>query len=499
MKEESRIDSRFLFSVAVLLPLSFFIIFLFLAPLYFNKTMLQEWWWGGLQVWNFPFFPYAWQFLAPLVPIFILCLPEKHLLVLWNQAEKASKLFGRYLKHFPGPVFLVGLLLLWLIRPVSLIFGDATFYVTDLIPKQALSDRGITLMFDSIGVTLMYSRGYRMVHLLTGGQTSIGDGNPAGMDVLTWYNLVGIAFLMLFFWWIYTQKNKKRVMAGGGILLLLFMGNWSEAAMGAPEHYGQLLLAILAFVILAIESLKGREPLWKPCLAYSIGAFFHLGIGWLFPALLYLIITRWKKETKPNRYFALYAMILPALLTWCLVYAFGFNVSFLADSNAARGKMIPFLSPSHHFSGKYFQYTTFDIRHLAHIFQEILLMGWPGIILLASCSPFMKWRKVIKDQAIIFLLIILGGSLVFNLLWNPDLEFWRDQDLFCTIGLAFCLLGCYLFVGIGSENIPSISKKRIFLAALLGGFAWRLPVVLYHSMLSVNYLEPTFIGAVWPF
>lgn len=470
----------------LLLPACLFVAFLFLAPLLVDHALLQKWWWGGLHLWKFPLVPLTVQVLGPFLPLMVMLLPEEHFQILRARLVAIGSVLARWLSH-PAAAAVAAILFLWTFRSMHLIFGDAFFYTTDLMPKQAFSTRGFLIMFDSVGATLLYSMGFRFAKLYL------------NIDIVTWYNLAGIATTMLFLAWAFANRGKGRLFALPISLALLFLGNWSQATFGAPEHYGQLLLAILAFAILSDEALRGREPLWKPCLAYSLGAFFHSGIGWLLPALLFVIWKCWRAEDRTGRQFALMAMLIPALMTGALIYHLGFDISFFSQSNAAMGKLIPMLSPDHPYSGQFYHYSTFDPRHLAHILQQIFLMGWPGIILLAAAGPRIEWRQFLANPRGGVLLVGFACMLAFCLLWNPDLEFWRDQDLFSGIGLMVCLLGIYGVLGPAGERLTAPQRDRILLAAIVGGLAWRVPVILYHSVLAMNYANPLNFGAYWPF
>lgn len=485
--------ARLPLSALLIAPLCGFVMFLFLTARLFptgvpspcvEPNLLRDWWWGGLQLWAFPL---AYQVLAPLVPIIVLLLPAR---VFEEASAKTSGLFRRLyntLRH-PALLFGAGALLLWFCRSATLGFGDSEFYTTDLIPSQAFSERGVFVGYDSVGASLLNSLGYRYAHL------------ALAVNALEWYQVFGIACLLGFFAWIYSTRHRGRHLAGGAAMLLLFSANWSQTTFGAAEHYGQVMLAMAAFAILAVEALNGREPLWKPCLAYAIGAFFHLLIAWLLPALLFLVVACWRRESRDGRALALCALLLPAFLTGSLCYFLGFDLSFLSSSNAAEGKLIPFLSPMDPYSGgPNYHYATLDPRHLTHIAMENLLMGWPGILLLAAGIPHLSYRYLYKDRAGAFLLVLLGSALLFSLLWNPDLEMWKDQDLFSMPGLMWCLLAAYALLGpAGARTDPDV-RRRLLAAAVLGGLAWRLPVILFHGPLDPNYVTPSLLRAVCPF
>jgi hypothetical protein len=467
----------------LLLPLCLFVLFLFLADRLLPQETQRLWWWAGLQLHEFPV---SYRFLAALIPLVPLLMPEESMLRFFTACGRARDWLRQNLGH-PAVAVPVVALLLWCLRSTSLRIGDAQFYIADLIPREAFSERGIVLSYDSIGATLFYSLGYRFSHMFM------------AFPAITWYNLFGLLCLGAFLWWFWSNRHKQRTLGSGAVLAILLAGNWSQTTMGAPEHYGQVFLCAAAFAILAVECLRGREPLWKPCLAFAIGAFFHLIIGWLLPALLYLVAVRWRKEDPNGRALVLCALFIPAFLTGYLAYFFGFDLSEMFSGKASSGKPIFLMSPDDPWIGKHYQYATFDIRHLAHILQEMILMGWPGIVVLVTGAPLLAWSRLRRDQPFLFLLFFLAGTLLLNLLWNPNLEFWRDQDLFSIVGLALCLLGAYALVGPPGEGLSRLTRLRLLTAALAGGIAWRVAVVLWHSLLTNNYYDPQIVTITLPF
>lgn len=470
-------DGPHYLAALLLLPLSGFVVFLAIADWFFpfpDSLILRDWWWGGVQLWDFPT-PYR---LAPaLLPLAILLLPERSLGEVASMGRRAAASIPQALFH-PAALLGVAILGLWIFRSVALAYGDADFYARVVTPQEAFSLRGVLIRYDSIGATLLYTLGYRLTNLWF------------SLDVVTAHNVLGLLAPLGFLIWVYTNRARGRVLGGAVAVTLLLMGNWSQATLGPVEYYGQVLLAILVFAILGVEALRGREPLWKPALAFSLGAFFHLMIGWIFPALAYLVWKRWRHEDEAGRTWAAAAMVIPAFLTGSLAYYFGFDLSYFSDSHALEGKIIPLIDPMHAYTGVNYQYSTFDPQHLVHILTEALLMGWPGVILLTAGAPYIRWKALWRDRPGIFLLLILAPTIAFNFLWNPDLRFWRDQDLFCWIGLGLTLAGVYMVMGPPGEAMPARTRRRLLLAALVGAATWRLAVMLHHSVLSENYLRP---------
>ncbi|MEO8376151.1 MAG: hypothetical protein ABI579_00650 [Candidatus Sumerlaeota bacterium] len=448
-----------------------------------DPNPLREWWWAGLQLWSFPA---VYRALCAAAPLIVLLLPGKFFAQASQTVSAAWAAITTKLKH-PFALFAAAGLLLWLLRTSSLSFGDSQFYVTGLIPEQSLSRRGMFMDYDSVGTSLLYSLGYRYARMII-------SATP-----LLWYQVAGIISTLAFFGFVYTYRRRAQL-ATGAAILLLFAGNWSQATFGSPENYGQVFLCVVAYGILAVEALAGRAALWKPCLVFALGAFFHLIIGWLFPSLLLLMIWRWRAEDLNGRLFAIVALVLPAALTGGICYHLGFDISFLSGSNAAEGKLIPFLSPMDPYSGgPNYHYSTFDPEHLWHIVQQNLLMGWPGILALLVALPFLPLAAFLRDRAAQFLIAVLACALLFNLVWNPDLEMWKDQDLFSLPGIAWCMLGAYIFTCPALAGVTPETRRRLLAAAIIGGLAWRLPVALYHSVLSENYGNPALLAAPCPF
>lgn len=457
--------------------------FLFFTDPIFLPEITDVWWFAGMQIRDFPS---IYRVIAAAAPLLLLLLPE-HVYtalktILWNWWQTIQRPFSHPVAAWPA-LFL----LLWIFRTSTLIIGDAGFFITDVIPREANSDRGVLISYDSVGVSWLYSRGYRFAD------------QWFHLHALTWYQAVGTVTLFLFLVCAWNLRHRGWLLLSPAVFAMLFTANWSQATLGAPEHYGQVLLVMIVFLITGVEALRGRLPLWAPALAYSVGAFFHLLVAWLFPALLFILFKRWRDASPDERQTALASMLFPAFATGLLAYAYGFDLSFLSQSNAAEGKLIPFLSPDHPYSGENFKYHTFDLRHLVHIAQEILLMGWPGVLALTAMAHTMEWRRLQRDSAFWFLVIAFGGAVLHNLLWNPDLGFWRDQDLFSISGLTVTVLAAYLLLGPPSERMDPLLRERILAAAIVGGILWRLPVMIWHSMMSPNYLDPTLEFIALPF
>lgn len=478
-------NNRAVLSACFLAPLCLLVLFFFLANLMFPPMMLQKWHWGGIQLWPFPV---TYRLLAAMTPLVFLLLPPAVLEEIIGMARQMYCKIATRVNAAPLFALAIAVPLLWMFRSATLIFGDAFFFATDVVHREAMSERGVLLIYDSIGVSVIYSYGHRLLH------------NFFASDTVTSFNLIGVVTLLVFLVWARAAGRRGYVLAAPVVLIVLFLGNWSQATMAPVENYVQKLLFLLAFAILGVEAMAGRQPVWKACLAYSLGAFFHLGVGWIFPALVYLLWKCLPREDADKRLLAVACMVMPAMMTGAFAYFWGFDVSFFMSSNAAMGKIIPLIDETHPYSGIFYQYSTFDPRHLYHILTQAVLTGYPGLLLLIGGAHVYQWRRFAgENREGIFLLVFFAGAFLFNLLWNPDIEFWADQDLFSNIGLAICLLGVWAFFGPAGRDMDPAFRMRLLAATIAGALAWRLPVLLYHSVLSPNYLAPTLMERVLPF
>jgi hypothetical protein len=273
--------------------------------------------------------------------------------------------------------------------------------------------------------------------------------------------------------------------------MFLVSGNWNQVMMGAVEHYGGVMMCTAGFMIFAVEALAGRVGLWVPCLFFSVGAAFHLGIGWFFPALVPCSSFRAGATNRAR------AALPPSWPSWGLRACtsasrttFGFDLGFFFKSHASQVKMLPFLKQNDpYIADNIFYSSVVEPRRLAHLASEILLTGFPGIVAILAFLPF-RGKAFMSHPASKFLLLAAVCGLTFIFLWNNELPYYVDQDLYSFVGVPLCFIGGILAAGEDGGRWLGVHRERVLLAILSVPLLWRVMNLLHHSVLSQNYSSP---------
>lgn len=441
--------------------------FVFFAPKLLDPRTAREWWWAGVQLWA----------QSPVLSVGVLLGPVWLLLLSRDSFGNIEAwVEGRLdaAARLPGfALFGIAAVLCWLLRHTDLRIGDATFYATQLVPTEAFSERGAYLSYDELLSSAIGVLGYRYTHRLF------------HWDPITWYNVLGLAVTLGVASWLWVRRNRFALLSWP-VLLMMVSGNWTQVGMGPVEHYGAVTAFLFLFGILAHESLRGRMAAWPACLAFSIGAAFHLLVAWFFPALVFLLWRRWRKESPDGRLAMVLAMGIPAVLTVSTAYFLGFDLAFFFQSHGAQAKLLPLVDRSDpNMANLIFYGGVFDPKRLTHVGCVLLLMGWPGLLMLSVLLPSSRgswWRL----DTVRFAAIFAAGGVAFAFLWNNELPYFLDQDLFGVAGLGLCYLAGVLVAESGEAG----RWRPALLAAIASALCWRLAVLLYHSVQSPSYLAP---------
>lgn len=84
----------------------------------------------------------------------------------------------------------------------------------------------------------------------------------------------------------------RRPEAAAWILALLATGGWIRIFAGHFEVYAPLVVAVLAYLVLALEVLRGRRPLWTAALALGLCGWVHAVSVLLVPGHVWLVLRR---------------------------------------------------------------------------------------------------------------------------------------------------------------------------------------------------------------
>lgn len=469
----SRERLRLLAALAPVLALG---AFLLLARDLLGQETAKAWWWLGVPLWDYR---------APMRQVIAAMIVLWPAIVLVQDEASITRFLARlssardWCRARIGPFAAVTLIgaLLWVFRHTDLRYGDATLYATQTVPREAFSVRGVFVRYDEMLSYGLGTLGYRYAR------------GWFELDPITWYNLFGLAFTGGFLGWLWRRRHRGALLGGGAVLAALLLGNYTQTMMGPVEHYGQMTALMVAFAILSVEALRGDEPLWKPCAAYSCACAFHLLPGWLFFALAFVVVSRWRSESRDGRTAAVVALALPAFLAVSLVHYWGFDLHYFFDSHGAQVKLVPFVDPRDPYIADVIQYTgVFHPMRLAHLLNVVVLMGWPGLLAMAASLPFLP-RAWWSRAEVRFAFVFLASCIAFLMLWNNELPMVIDQDLFGFAGLGFCLVGALAL----HERLRALSAEdaaRLVLGILGSALLYRVCVLLHHSVFSPSYAEP---------
>jgi len=224
----------------------------------------------GLNLWAY----HAWPLQVGFAGLSAaLCWPELRRL-LWRRAadnlRSGPALPGRWqaLATFVGVV-----VVLWVLRERAL-FGDSGLLFTWARGDDAF-------VFPDIGATWLLRRAVQDAPLL-----GLRSASAVALFVCA---CGGVAFLLL-------QRLAARLApegrpgAAGWILALVVTGGWVRLFAGHFEVYAPLVVAVLVYLVLALERLRGRAPWWAPALAMGVCGWVHAVSILLLPSLLWLLL-----------------------------------------------------------------------------------------------------------------------------------------------------------------------------------------------------------------
>lgn len=458
---------------ARLLPLAGLLVVGFLAPELFGMREAYRWWWGGMGLWELPA---ALRVLLAVLPLAVCVLPSA---LPERLLQVGHEFTARWFRLPAFGLFSVMLFALWVFRQTDIRYGDSIFYARQLVPTEAASARGLYLSYDEMLSSVIGTLGYRYLHGIF------------HLDPVTAYNILFLPLTVGFFALLFHLRGERLLLLSAPAFLMLLAGNWNQPMLAPVEHYAGVTVCLFAFMIFGVEAVRGRGELWRPCLAFSIGAAFHLGIGWFFPAVVYMVARRWGASSPQGRQAAVLCLFGPALVYLCLAHFLGFDLGFFFKSHASQVKLLPLLERNDpYIADNIFYDSVFEPLRLAHLGNLLVLMGYP-VLLALLVAPGGFGGGFVRRPETRFAAVMAAGGLAFVFLWNNELPYYIDQDLF-GLGVApLCLLGALAIGGEdGRGSWLGASRGRVLVAVAGGALLWRVLNLLHHSVLSPNYASP---------
>jgi hypothetical protein len=207
------------------------------------------------------------------------------------------------------------------------------------------------------------------------------------------------------------------------VLLMAFTGA-VELFFGYVENYTPVIVLGAAFVFTSYRALTAGRSIIIPGIILVVAAAFHVQAVLLAPSYVFLVV--WRLFLKKNQTKIPLAGILITALTVVIAVAVGRTGTF--------GRF--FLAPI----GTGGEYGVFSPTHLLDALNMVTLL-FPAWLLFVVLTLRRRVRHGDKSGSghrarTAYSWCLISPSLLFLLLFNPELGMARDWDLYCFIALG---------------------------------------------------------------
>ncbi|MFC1525239.1 tetratricopeptide repeat protein [Candidatus Latescibacterota bacterium] len=223
------------------------------------------------------------------------------------------------------------------------------------------------------------------------------------------------------------------------VLAFLLTPGFLPLFFGYVENYSMLFPGILLYLLVALQTLRRRLPLWVAAGLLGVLIPLHLALVTLAPSLLALAIqkTDWRMvsgSSGPARWKAPLSNLACLTATPIAVVV----ILMLIDCHPLtymEGTGGPFLLPV--FGGPDFTrpYGIFSSSHLLDVFNQYLLVAPAALIVLLLLRRDGRPRDLDRT----FLLTATLFPVLFSLVANPAIGAFRDWDVLAFAALPFTL------------------------------------------------------------
>jgi len=272
----------------------------------------------------------------------------------------------------------------------------------------------------------------------------------------------GIIFIFVVFW--LARRMGRTLFERVLIFIVLITLGIVELFFGYVETYPPLNAAVIFYIFLAVRMLQDKGALFWPASAFLLSVLMHLSAMVMFPSLVFLGL-EWLKYQKENRYGKVLKLVVnifgPGAMIGLLMYAIGMDLGVLFSSDKSIANII---IPLVEEGSKEFNYHVMSIAHLTDLSNLVLLLA-PFMVPLCS---LLIWRMKYLSRVEWFLLVVSVFSLGFVVIFNPDLGFQRDWDIFAYAFIAPTLLGLSLFIEQAKEDMR-FARYAAVLMVVVGG------------------------------
>ncbi len=252
--------------------------------------------------------------------------------------------------------------------------------------------------------------------------------------------------------------------------VLITMGA-NQLFFGYVESYTLMYVALLTFIFSSWFYLQGGCKFRLPVVAFLLTAGFHLVGLTLLPSLVYLSLIRPENKSNKSRVSPESAKLLGMALALAVVGGGLWMLWRGAPPSAGLGSVLLF--PLGSFENSL--YPVYSWSHLMDFVNHQFLVSPIGaVVWLAVIFSGRKESPLGSKTTILFLLVIVP-QLLFGFLFDPQLGYPRDWDLFAFTSSGYTILGVYLlaqrFKGSTPEGIRYVTLALVG-TALLSTLPW---------------------------
>lgn len=378
----------------------------------------------------------------------------------------------------------MGMLLHLVLSLLSVVIFYSARSSTDLFGDGLLVSRSVTTMADrgDLKFTEGATRLIEHERIAPGAMILYLGAATAASEYLDMEPITGIRLLSCLLgglWVLIVLRilHKFREMPNRSVWIALFLlfGACIEFFFGYIEYYPPLMVVLLLYGVTALRALHGERGIAMPVLWWTLATYIHIQAILFLPSLLFVLAWRFMDSRRSE-----VERRLPILLMFTTIIATGLAWSFTPLGHfflawSSTGDMYGILSAAHLVD------MANELVLLMPLAPLLIYMAWLGRSFpgpsesdAATVAGTTNWLSTRRERK--FAGLLLFPSMIYLLLFRPDLGIARDWDLFAMLGpglVLWALLVLHRFERmVTSEFSNAPWKGPAIIVSLVLTFAW---------------------------
>lgn len=394
------------------------------------------------RVWGFNLWTYWDKYITIsifLTGIIFYFLIERNYVKLPENENSSSK---KYL--FISSVPLISGLIFYLFRTKLHFLGDGISLINNLSSKYPIFKNR------NFGEELFHHQLYNLIK------------NSDNASVMTYQSLsifAGMIFVFLTVFYAYRlfEKPASRLLF---ILTIIFSGQML-LYFGYVENYSLFNVAILWFLLVALDILKNNKNSYFILIPLVLTIFFHIFGIFFIPAALYLIfrksslMKKWRSVAQKTRILVILIFLIISIAVYIYLTSniLIFQITF-----------IPVFNNRFNIDG----YTLFSIRHLLDMIN-LLFLFVPGLLLFLLIFINNKDDNKRLSNYLEYIAFTLNYLFITAFIIDPKLGTANDWDLFAYFGTTLVVFTSFIVASYIQSDISY--KKYLILLPILSLFS----------------------------